>query len=38
MGFADKAHWPSVFIMENVRGILSSKNNRKKIFPKIFRN
>jgi len=31
-------HWPSVFIMENVRGILSSKINGKKIFPKILKD
>lgn len=28
-------HWPSVFVMENVRGILSSKLNGKLIFPQI---
>ncbi|HQO62898.1 MAG TPA: DNA cytosine methyltransferase [Syntrophorhabdus sp.] len=28
-------HWPSLFIMENVRGILSSKINENLIFPKI---
>lgn len=28
-------HWPAVFIMENVRGILSSKINGKLIFPQI---
>jgi len=28
-------HWPSVFIMENVKGILSSKTNGQYIFPKI---
>ncbi len=28
-------HWPAVFVMENVRGILSSKVKKKSIFPKI---
>lgn len=28
-------HWPSIFIMENVRGILSSKLNGELIFPRI---
>ena len=28
-------HWPAVFVMENVRGILSSKVKEKLIFPKI---
>lgn len=28
-------HWPSVFVMENVRGILSAKFNGEPIFPKI---
>jgi len=28
-------HWPSVFVMENVKGILSAKLNGKLIFPKI---
>ncbi len=31
-------HWPSVFIMENVRGILSSKINGNLIFPKILQD
>ncbi len=31
-------HWPSVFIMENVRGILSSKINGKRIFPEILKD
>lgn len=28
-------HWPSVFVMENVRGILSAQFNGEPIFPKI---
>lgn len=28
-------HWPAVFVMENVRGILSSKVKKKSLFPKI---
>ncbi len=28
-------HWPAVFVMENVRGILSSKIKKKHLFPKI---
>lgn len=31
-------HWPSVFIMENVRGILSSKIKGQRIFPKILKD
>ncbi|MDC0322700.1 DNA cytosine methyltransferase, partial [Verrucomicrobiales bacterium] len=29
------AHWPSVFVMENVKGILSSRHNGELIFPTI---
>lgn len=28
-------HWPSIFVMENVRGILSAKHKGERIFPKI---
>lgn len=28
-------HWPAVFVMENVRGILSAEVNGEKIFPQI---
>lgn len=31
-------HWPSIFVMENVRGILSAKHNGKRIFPKILQD
>lgn len=31
-------HWPSVFVMENVRGILSAKHNGERIFPKILKD
>lgn len=31
-------HGPSVFVMENVKGILSSKLNGEKIFPKILKD
>lgn len=31
-------HWPSIFVMENVRGILSAKHNGERIFPKILRD
>lgn len=31
-------HWPSVFVMENVKGILSSKLDGKLIFPKILKD
>ncbi|MDF7800057.1 DNA cytosine methyltransferase [Pontiellaceae bacterium B1224] len=31
-------HWPSIFVMENVRGILSSKQNGELIFPKILKD
>lgn len=33
-----KAHRPSIFVMENVRGIISSKINGEKIFPKILKD
>lgn len=31
-------HWPSIFIMENVRGILSAKFHGEQIFPKILKD
>lgn len=31
-------HWPSIFVMENVRGILSAKHNGKRIFPQILKD
>ncbi len=31
-------HWPSIFVMENVRGIISAKHNGKLIFPKILKD
>ena len=31
-------HWPIMFVMENVRGILSSKFNNELIFPKILKD
>lgn len=31
-------HWPSVFVMENVRGILSAKHNGERIFPRILKD
>lgn len=31
-------HWPSIFVMENVRGILSAKHNGERIFPKILQD
>ena len=31
-------HWPSIFVMENVRGILSAKHNGERIFPKILKD
>jgi DNA (cytosine-5)-methyltransferase 1 len=30
--------WPSIFVMENVRGILSAKHNGERIFPKILKD
>lgn len=32
------SHWPTVFVMENVRGILSSRVKEKLIFPKILKD
>lgn len=32
------SHWPSVFVMENVKGILSAKLDGEPIFPKILRD
>ncbi len=31
-------HWPSMFVMENVRGILSAKHDGEWIFPKILKD
>lgn len=31
-------HWPSIFVMENVKGILSSKFEGKSIFPEILKD
>lgn len=31
-------HWPPVFVMENVRGLLSSKRNGELLFPKLLRD
>jgi len=31
-------HWPAVFVMENVRGILSSKVKKNLLFPKILKD
>ncbi|MFC1817485.1 DNA cytosine methyltransferase [Thermodesulfobacteriota bacterium] len=32
------SHWPAIFLMENVRGILSSKVKKKFIFPEILKD
>ena len=31
-------HWPSIFVMENVRGIISAKHRGERIIPKILRD
>lgn len=31
-------YWPSIFVMENVRGILSAKHKGERIFPKILKD